>query len=241
MERGSSCSISRCKPTVSRAASVLELYTRAATDVARDLDLARIDGRPLFAKAVSEGATYQDLFAGPVDIRRLRARAHRSRVGRPPRTRLETALIRRMSTTKPARGRWIQRCALALVAPLCFLGLAELAVVASGFRYPALKSPISLPLPEGEVDGRFLHERDAHELWRPVAGAVVPWGRDTINADGMRGPAVARAKAPGVVRIAALGDSSTFGFGVHYESVGPVGSRLARNRAACAPRRSTPA
>lgn len=113
--------------------------------------------------------------------------------------------------------KWIVRLALALVAPLAFVGVLEIAVVLVGFEYPADASPIALPLPEGEVDGRSLHARDACELWKPVPGALVPWGRDAINAAGFRGPELAREKTPGVLRVATLGDSSTFGYGVRYE------------------------
>ena len=111
---------------------------------------------------------------------------------------------------------WTRKTLIALTAPLAFAGLAELAFVASGFRYPPLADPISVPLPEGYVDGVPMHARDERELWIPVPGALVPWGRDTINGDGFRGPELERAKTPGILRIAALGDSSTFGFGVEY-------------------------
>ncbi|MBI5364462.1 MAG: SGNH/GDSL hydrolase family protein [Planctomycetes bacterium] len=122
-----------------------------------------------------------------------------------------------MQAPAPRRRRWLARAALAVVAPLAFAGLAELAIVASGFSYPPDTSPISVFVPEGEVEGRKLHERDARELWRPAPGASVPWGRDVVNAAGCRGPLLERAKTTGVVRIAALGDSSTFGYGVRYE------------------------
>lgn len=112
---------------------------------------------------------------------------------------------------------WILRLALAFLAPLAFVGVLEIVVVLVGFDYPADASPIALPLPEGEVDGRSLHVRDGYELWKPVPGALVPWGRDAINASGFRGPELAREKTPGVLRIATLGDSSTFGYGVRYE------------------------
>lgn len=130
----------------------------------------------------------------------------------------------RAATRRTKRG--LARAALALVAPLAFAGLAELVVVASGFEYPPDTSPISVFVPEGEVEGRKLHERDARELWRPSPGALVPWGRDVIGADGFRGPELERAKTPGTLRIATLGDSSTFGFGVRYEEC--WSGRLAR-------------
>lgn len=113
--------------------------------------------------------------------------------------------------------RALRRLLLALLAPLAFFGLLEIAVVLVGFDYPSDASPIALPLPEGEVDGRSLHERDAHELWRPSPGALVPWGRDAINAAGFRGPELPLEKRAGVLRIATLGDSSTFGYGVRFE------------------------
>ncbi len=114
--------------------------------------------------------------------------------------------------------KWIVRLALALVAPLAFVGVLEIVVVLVGFDYPADASPIALPLPEGEVDGRSLHARDAYELWKPVPGALVPWGRDAINAAGFRGPELAREKTPGVLRDRdARRASSTFGYGVRCE------------------------
>lgn len=113
--------------------------------------------------------------------------------------------------------RFALRCALAFGLPLAFVGCSQLALVAWDFHYATDSVPIVLPLPEGTVDGRSLHVRDARELWRPEPGELVPWGRDVINAAGFRGPEIARAKTPGVLRIATLGDSSTFGYGVRYE------------------------
>jgi lysophospholipase L1-like esterase len=121
------------------------------------------------------------------------------------------------STAGRARGgRLAARVALALGLPFAFVGCSQLALVAWGFHYAADAAPIVLPLPEGTVDGRSLHVRDARELWRPAPGELVPWGRDVINAAGFRGPLVALEKTPGVLRIATLGDSSTFGYGVNY-------------------------
>lgn len=49
-----------------------------------------------------------------------------------------------------------------------------------------------------------------------------------INKFGFRGPALARRKSPGTLRIACLGDSFTFGEGVRYEDTWPavLGVRL---------------
>ncbi|MBK7875932.1 MAG: SGNH/GDSL hydrolase family protein [Planctomycetes bacterium] len=122
-----------------------------------------------------------------------------------------------MPPSPRTRSRVLARAALAIVTPLAFAGLTELAVVASGFEYPPDTSPISVFVPEGEVEGKKLHERDARELWRPVSGALVPWGRDVLGGDGFRGPELEREKTPGTLRVATLGDSSTFGFGVRFD------------------------
>jgi lysophospholipase L1-like esterase len=113
--------------------------------------------------------------------------------------------------------RFLRRALLVVLAPLCVIGALELLVVLWGFEYPPEISPILLPLPEGKVDGKLLHRRDVHELWCPIPGATVPWGRDAIDAAGFRGPELPPAKEPGVVRIAALGDSSTFGHSVEWD------------------------
>jgi len=50
-----------------------------------------------------------------------------------------------------------------------------------------------------------------------------------INRDGYRGPALPEAKTPGVARVLALGDSTTFGTGVAWSETWPhrLGARLA--------------
>lgn len=52
-------------------------------------------------------------------------------------------------------------------------------------------------------------------LWR------VPASHISINEQGIRGPSYAEAKEPGSLRIAALGDSFTFGQGVEHEQSFP--------------------
>ncbi|MBK7875931.1 MAG: hypothetical protein IPJ77_09290 [Planctomycetes bacterium] len=59
------------RPPAARAAPVLERYARAAESAVAELGIARVDGRALFAAAVAEGATYQDLFAGPAEPAQL--------------------------------------------------------------------------------------------------------------------------------------------------------------------------
>lgn len=118
-----------------------------------------------------------------------------------------------MSARSGKLRRTLLRCALAFGLPLAFVGCSQFVLVAWGFHYAADAVPIVLPLPEGKT----LHVRDARELWRPSPGELVPWGHDVINAAGFRGPELPLAKTPGVLRIATLGDSSTFGYGVRYE------------------------
>lgn len=104
------------------------------------------------------------------------------------------------------------------------LGSLELGLVLFDFRHPPLDAPIVVELPEGWVDGRHLHEKDVATLWRPSPGARLPWGTDEhVNAQGYRGPALPLERAPrlgptgGSLRIATLGDSSTFGHSVAWD------------------------
>jgi hypothetical protein len=55
--------------------------------------------------------------------------------------------------------------------------------------------------------------------WRLVPGARDEWGgvRVSINARGMRGPALDHEKPEGTLRILFLGDSVTFGYGVERD------------------------
>lgn len=112
----------------------------------------------------------------------------------------------------------LTRLAIAVASPILFVALLDLAVVMWGFEYPPIDSPITVPLPEGRHDGVLIHERSVRQLWRPAPGARIPWGKDErVNAAGWRGPVVPLAKTPGVLRIATLGDSSTFGHSVAYD------------------------
>lgn len=104
-------------------------------------------------------------------------------------------------------------CAIAFAA----CGALELTLVLVGFAYPPLDSPIVVELPDDWMDSGGIHTRDAACLWRPAAGASIPWGIDErVNSDGYRGPLLPRERAPGVMRIVNLGDSSTFGHSVAY-------------------------
>jgi GDSL-like lipase/acylhydrolase family protein len=62
--------------------------------------------------------------------------------------------------------------------------------------------------------GLDLHRFHPRWLWEPRPGAIAGKCGDLINADGFRGPPARGEKPAGVLRVVALGDSSTYGMGV---------------------------
>jgi lysophospholipase L1-like esterase len=112
----------------------------------------------------------------------------------------------------PARGR-----ALALL-----LGLGLLAGVEGGLRLAGYKHEVAA------VNFRFVgpdvlnmpeYVRDRRLFWRlkpgaPEIGVAVP---GLTGASGFRGPAVLKQRRPGTVRVACLGDSTTYGVGLPLE------------------------
>jgi lysophospholipase L1-like esterase len=111
----------------------------------------------------------------------------------------------------------LARAAIAIVSPIVFFALLEFGVALWGFEYPPADSLIGFVDPNLRVEGGLLHEASARQIWRPRPGAKIPWGTDEkVNAAGFRGPLVDVGKHPGVLRIATLGDSSTFGHSVAW-------------------------
>ena len=113
-----------------------------------------------------------------------------------------------------ARGR--RRLAAVLLA-LPALGALELVLRAVGFQYPPLP-PIIVWNAKEDADlmrATALHQIDPRTLWSPRPGAEVPWGDDErVGAQGFRGRDPDPEARP---RVLALGDSSTFGYGVRGE------------------------
>src|SRR5262245_54524533 len=103
-----------------------------------------------------------------------------------------------------------------LVAALFFLAL-EILLAFAGFHYRP-SSPILIwnrAEDEKMRQTASLHRIHPYWFWELRAGAPVPdCPGERINDAGFRGPLRQEALTPGVTRIVALGDSSTFGMGV---------------------------
>lgn len=118
-----------------------------------------------------------------------------------------------MSDASPTQRR-SKPIALAIATPLLLVALVEFIVVTTGIAPPA-PPPLEIwnrkedrGLASGADVFQFRHEW----LWEPRPGAE--FCGDRINEDGYRGPRAELAKTPGRLRIATLGDSTTFGFGL---------------------------
>lgn len=93
-------------------------------------------------------------------------------------------------------------------------GALEALLLLGGFDRRVELDPFTRAFAGGRIDGLVVHELDARQLWRPIAGAQTPWGRDVLDEHGFRNASLALERRPGVARIAALGDSIAFGRGV---------------------------
>ncbi len=111
-------------------------------------------------------------------------------------------------------------------APLLTFLALELGLRAGGFAYAP--RTIALSVWNAERDAAMAAEQDLHRidpvlLWAPEPGrAVVPGGAELVNADGFRGALVPQARTPGVLRVALLGESATFGLELPLEDTAAV-------------------
>lgn len=114
-----------------------------------------------------------------------------------------------------------------------FLGSAEIALRLADFQYLSDDLRAVVWSKERDLELRSedgLHVFDRAQMWKPRPGARIPWTKDErVNAHGFRGPELRVAKTPGVVRIALLGPSSTFGTGVSWTET--YGALLVRSLA----------
>jgi len=107
---------------------------------------------------------------------------------------------------------------LGVTAAFAVCGAVELSLILVDFRWAPPESPIVVEVPGGWTDDGKIHRKDVRTLWHPSPGARIPWGDDErVNADGYRGPLLTVERQSATLRIATLGDSSTFGHSVAYE------------------------
>jgi lysophospholipase L1-like esterase len=112
-----------------------------------------------------------------------------------------------------------------LLAPLAGLLAAELLVRAAGWA----------PLPQPHQEGPNFEDSDDATLRyvnRPDSELAIPFVdapgaeprvvRARINADGFRGPRIERERTSGVARVACVGGSHTFGWGVGDDETWPA-------------------
>lgn len=101
-----------------------------------------------------------------------------------------------------------------------FLVAGEVALRVAGFEYLSDVRRVVVWSKEedpGLFGGTGLHVYDRKQMWKPRPGARIPWTKDErINEQGFRGPALPLAKTPGVLRIAVIGSSTSFGVGVPW-------------------------
>ncbi len=114
----------------------------------------------------------------------------------------------------------LKRLGLALASVVVALGLVEAGLRLAGFRYPPIDAPMVVWNREEDRAmrlGTALHRSEPNQLWAPAPGHAIPWGEgEVVNERGYRGPLLPLERAPGTLRVATLGDSSTFGHSVAY-------------------------
>ena len=108
-----------------------------------------------------------------------------------------------------------KNAAFAALAAALFFALAEGAI-----RLFVRAPELAFRFPESNPQLRETrtYVRDPDLFWRLRPGVVVYEGEPT-NAEGFRGPSLPPAKPPGTFRVAALGDSCTYGIFIPRDAV----------------------
>jgi lysophospholipase L1-like esterase len=107
-----------------------------------------------------------------------------------------------------------------LAAPVLAFGGLELGLRLFGFEHQLEAIPVLVwnrKQDETMRSTEALHQTDFNSLWAPRPGAAVPDQDETINAAGYRGPQLDVEKPDGVLRVALIGESATFGMGLPWE------------------------
>jgi hypothetical protein len=118
-----------------------------------------------------------------------------------------------------------------LTSPLALLVLAAIAAEgilrAVEFEYPpAGERGVVWSKDEDRAmrTGASFNHLDPKQLWSPNPGARIPWTKEErVNAEGYRGPVVAKERRPGVMRVVTLGSCAAFGRGLAYEDTYSAG------------------
>lgn len=110
---------------------------------------------------------------------------------------------------------------LSLAVTIAIVGGVECGLRIFGFRFERREIP--LVLWNAEQDKQFdslkaLHRTDPHCMWVPQPRAAIPWATgEGVNIRGYRGRMLELAPESPPFRVAFLGDSSTFGWGVNAD------------------------
>lgn len=118
---------------------------------------------------------------------------------------------------------WILQWGGAALAALTLMFAIELGLRAVGFAHPELRPPLLIF--DGAVDAQFyrddgLHRVDLDTIWSLRPGAPLEaGGPEVVNELGMRGPV---PSDPDRLRLASLGSSTSFGFGVDWHETFPA-------------------
>lgn len=122
-----------------------------------------------------------------------------------------------------ARASLTKKLSLAIGLPAALAVAAELGLRLAGFEHPPVQyarivlwNPAQDAAMEGADD---VHQADPLAFWSPRPGGRVQWSErgERINAEGYRGPLVPAEHDGSRLRVATMGDSSTFGLGVEYD------------------------
>lgn len=119
--------------------------------------------------------------------------------------------------TRPLR----KKALLSLAVTACTLTVAELGLRLYGFHFEQPEIPLVIWNKEEDKlldEVETLHRADQLSLWTPRAHAAIPWSSgEVVNALGYRGTLLRINPEEPEFRLAFLGDSSTFGWGLDSE------------------------